>query len=146
MLESLQKQGFIRALIDGEIVLLDDVPPLDSYKKHTIEVVVDRFKVRDDLQLRLAESFETVLKLGEGLAQISLMPEEAKPQKSGVKRHKSGNRQPKKEAISDIIFSSNFACPECNYSLGELEPLLFSFNNPVGACPIRDGLCLQSIF
>ncbi|MEK8021450.1 MAG: excinuclease ABC subunit UvrA, partial [Candidatus Parabeggiatoa sp.] len=144
LLESLQKQGFIRALIDGEIVLLDDVPPLDLYKKHTIEVVVDRFKVRDDLQLRLAESFETALKLGEGLAQISVMAEEAKPQKSGAKRQKS--RKQEKEAISDIIFSSKFACPECNYSLGELEPRLFSFNNPVGACPICDGLGIKQFF
>jgi len=144
LLESLQKQGFIRALIDGEIVLLDDAPPLDLYKKHTIEVVVDRFKVRDDLQLRLAESFETALKLGEGLAQISVMVEEDKPQKSGAKRQKS--RKQEKEAISDIIFSSKFACPECNYSLGELEPRLFSFNNPVGACPICDGLGIKQFF
>jgi excinuclease ABC subunit A len=144
LLESLQKQGFIRALIDGEIVLLDDVPPLDLYKKHTIEVVVDRFKVRDDLQLRLAESFETALKLGEGLAQISVMPEEAKRQKSGTKRQKS--RKQEKEAISDIIFSSKFACPECNYSLAELEPRLFSFNNPVGACPSCDGLGIKQFF
>ncbi|HIE02851.1 MAG TPA: excinuclease ABC subunit UvrA [Thiotrichaceae bacterium] len=144
LLESLQKQGFIRALIDGEIVLLDDVPPLDLYKKHTIEVVVDRFKVRDDLQLRLAESFETALKLGEGLAEISVMPEEAKPQKSGAKRQKS--RKQEKEAISDIIFSSKFACPECNYSLAELEPRLFSFNNPVGACPSCDGLGIKQFF
>ncbi|RKZ79010.1 MAG: excinuclease ABC subunit UvrA, partial [Candidatus Parabeggiatoa sp. nov. 3] len=144
LLESLQKQGFMRALIDGEIVLLDDAPPLDLYKKHTIEVVVDRFKVRDDLQLRLAESFETALKLGEGLAQISVMPEEAKPQKSGAKRLKS--RKQEKEAISDIIFSSKFACPECNYSLAELEPRLFSFNNPVGACPSCDGLGIKQFF
>ncbi len=144
LLESLQKQGFMRALIDGEIVLLDDAPPLDLYKKHTIEVVVDRFKVRDDLQLRLAESFETALKLGEGLAQISVMPEEAKPQKSGAKRQKS--RKQEKEAISDIIFSSKFACPECNYSLAELEPRLFSFNNPVGACPSCDGLGIKQFF
>jgi excinuclease ABC subunit A len=140
LLDSLQKQGFMRARIDGEIVLLDDVPPLDLYKKHTIEVVVDRFKVREDLELRLAESFETALKLGEGLAQISEMPEEAKPQKSGTKRQKY------RKTLPDIIFSSKFACPECNYSLAELEPRLFSFNNPVGACPVCDGLGIKQFF
>jgi len=125
IIETLQKQGFIRARIDGEIVLLDDPPPLDLHKKHTIEVVVDRFKVRPDLQLRLAESYETALKLGNGLAQIYFMDN---------------------AATEDLFFSANFACPKCNYSISELEPRLFSFNNPVGACPACDGLGIKQFF
>jgi len=125
IIETLQKQGFIRARIDGEIVMLDDPPPLDLRRKHTIEVVVDRFKVRTNLQLRLTESFETALKLGNGLAQISFM-DDAKSK--------------------DLFFSANFACPKCNYNISELEPRLFSFNNPVGACPTCDGLGVKQFF
>ena len=108
LFESLRRQGFIRARIDGLVCDLDEAPPLDKKKKHTIEVVVDRFKVKADIGLRLAESFETVLGLAEGLAVISYMEGD----------------QP------DQIFSAKFACPICNYSLNELEPRLFSFNNP----------------
>ena len=125
IIESLQKQGFSRARIDGEIVLLDDPPPLDLRKKHTIEVVVDRFKAREDIQLRLAESFETTLKLGDGLAQVDFMDKT--------------RRKP-------LSFSSKFSCPECGYSLSELEPRLFSFNNPVGACSVCDGLGVKPFF
>lgn len=140
LLESLQTQGFIRARVDGEIIMLDDPPPLDLYKKHTIEVIVDRFKVRDDLQLRLAESLETALKLGDGLAKISFMDEGGENAKSKGKKGK------KKVDMSDITFSSKFACPECGYSLSELEPRLFSFNNPVGACSVCDGLGIKQFF
>ncbi|MDM8558049.1 excinuclease ABC subunit UvrA [Candidatus Parabeggiatoa sp. HSG14] len=140
LLDSLQKQGFIRARIDGEIIMLDDPPELDLYKKHTIEVIVDRFKVRDDIQLRLAESFETALKLGEGLAKISFMEDKTKG------RTRKGKKETRQEEFSDITFSSKFACPECNYSLSELEPRLFSFNNPVGACPVCDGLGVKQFF
>ncbi len=122
-IQSLQKQGFIRARIDGEIIVLDDPPALDLHKKHTIEVVVDRLKVRANIQQRLAESFETALKLGEGLAQISFV-----------------------DGTQDLQFSSKFSCPECGYSLSELEPRLFSFNNPVGACPECDGLGVKQFF
>jgi excinuclease ABC subunit A len=139
IIESLQKQGFIRAMIDDEIVMLDDPPPLSLHKKHTIEVVVDRFKVRANIQLRLAESFETALKLGNGLAQISLM-DEIPPTSPFSKKTKTS------EGISNLLFSSKFACPECNYSLSELEPRLFSFNNPVGACPVCDGLGVKQFF
>jgi len=139
IIESLQKQGFIRAMIDDEIVMLDDPPPLSLHKKHTIEVVVDRFKVRDNIQLRLAESLETALKLGNGLAQISLMDEIA-PTPPFSKKTKTS------EGIYNLLFSSKFACPECNYSLSELEPRLFSFNNPVGACPVCDGLGVKQFF
>jgi excinuclease ABC subunit A len=145
IIESLQKQGFIRAMIDDEIVMLDDPPPLSLHKKHTIEVVVDRFKVRANIQLRLAESFETALKLGNGLAQISLMDEIA-PSPPLSKKSKKTQKTKTSEGISNLLFSSKFACPECNYSLSELEPRLFSFNNPVGACPVCDGLGVKQFF
>jgi len=125
LLESLRMQGFIRARINGEVMDLDEIPTLDLYKKHTIEVIIDRFKVRSDLTLRLAESFETALKLGDGLARISFMEE------------------PQRE---ELLFSAKFACPICSYSVSELEPRLFSFNNPVGACPACDGLGIKPFF
>ncbi|PWI32029.1 excinuclease ABC subunit UvrA [Vibrio albus] len=124
-LENLAAQGFIRARIDGETCDLSDPPPLELHKKHTIEVVVDRFKVRDDLQQRLAESFETALELSGGIVAIGWMDD---------------NTQ------DDIIFSANFACPHCGYSMQELEPRLFSFNNPAGACHTCDGLGVQQYF
>jgi excinuclease ABC subunit A len=122
--EQLRSQGFVRARIDGIVAELDDAPRLDKNKKHTIEVVVDRFKVRADLQLRLAESFETALDLSGGLAMISFMDE-------------------KRE---ELVFSSQFACAQCGYSISELEPRLFSFNNPAGACPACDGLGVKQFF
>nr|WP_321241360.1 excinuclease ABC subunit UvrA [uncultured Tolumonas sp.] len=125
LLENLSAQGYIRARIDGEVCDLSDPPALELQKKHTIEVVVDRFKVRDDLQLRLAESFETALTLSGGLVYVADMDDD--------KAH-------------PLIFSANFACPECGYSLSELEPRLFSFNNPAGACPTCDGLGVQQYF
>jgi len=127
LLESLRSQGYIRARIDGELVELDAAPKLELRKKHTIEVVIDRFKVRDDIKQRLADSFETTLNLAEGLALV--MPMEGDD--SGVEAQ---------------IFSSKYACPHCNYSITELEPRLFSFNNPAGACPSCDGLGHQQYF
>lgn len=125
LLDNLAAQGFIRARIDGEVCDLSDPPALELQKKHTIEVVVDRFKVREDLQLRLAESFETALELSGGIASVVAMDDpEAEP----------------------LVFSANFACPECGYSIAELEPRLFSFNNPAGACDHCDGLGVQQIF
>jgi excinuclease ABC subunit A len=124
LFESLRRQGFIRARIDGLVCDLDEAPALDKKKKHTIEVVVDRFKIKADIGLRLAESFETALALAEGLAMISYMDGD----------------QP------DQILSAKFACPICNYSLNELEPRLFSFNNPAGACPTCDGLGVHQFF
>ncbi|MBB3170058.1 excinuclease ABC subunit UvrA [Simiduia aestuariiviva] len=118
IMEQLQRDGFIRARINGLVVDLDDAPQLDKKKKHSIEVVIDRFKVKDDLQLRLAESFETALNLADGQAIISYMDGDGE----------------------DRIFSAKHACPICDYSLAELEPRLFSFNNPAGACPSCDGL------
>ncbi|WP_043320828.1 excinuclease ABC subunit UvrA [Microbulbifer sp. HZ11] len=122
--EQLRRDGFVRARINGTVCDLDDTPKLDKRKKHTIEVVVDRFKVRDDLQLRLAESFETALNLTDGIAAISFM---------------DGDRD-------DHLFSARHACPVCDYSLDELEPRLFSFNNPAGACPSCDGLGVNQFF
>ncbi len=124
LLGELYAQGYIRARIDGEIFELDQPPELDLRRKHTIEVVVDRFRVREDLRLRLAESFETALRLAEGTARVAWMDEDRE----------------------DLVFSANFACPVCGYSIEELEPRLFSFNNPVGACPTCDGLGIEQFF
>ena len=122
--EELRASGFVRARVDGIVTDLDDVPELDKKKKHRIEVVVDRFKVRDDLGIRLAESFETALGLTDGLASISYMDDDG----------------------DDISFSARFACPECGHSIDELEPRLFSFNNPAGACSGCDGLGVKQYF
>lgn len=118
LLQQLQAKGYVRARIDGELCELDSPPKLELRKKHTIDVVVDRFKVRADLMQRLSESFENALNLGDGLVIVASMDDQ----------------------FPDIIFSANFACPECGYSLSELEPRLFSFNNPMGACSGCDGL------
>jgi len=123
--QTLRAQGFIRVRVDGLVVDLDDVPVLEKNRKHDIEVVVDRFKVKPDLQLRLAESFETALNLSEGLAIITGM---------------------EGEQLKEQVFSSRFACPVCNYSIDELEPRMFSFNNPAGACPGCDGLGVKQFF
>ena len=125
IIADLRARGFIRARIDGEVVELEEAPKLDLRRKHTIEAVVDRFKVRPDLELRLAESFETALKLADGLARVAFMDD------------------PKREPL---VFSEQFACPECGYSIQELEPRLFSFNNPQGACPSCDGLGVNHFF
>ncbi len=125
LLEQLAAQGYIRARIDGEVCDLSDPPTLELHKKHTIEVVVDRFKVKADLQQRLAESFETALELSGGIAQIAAMDE---------------------SLSEEIVFSANFACPTCGYAMTELEPRLFSFNNPAGACQSCDGLGVRQYF
>jgi len=122
--EELRAGGFVRARVNGIVTDLDDLPLLDKKKKHRIEVVVDRFKVRQDLGLRLAESFETALGLTDGLASVSYMDGDGE----------------------DISFSARFACPECGHSIDELEPRLFSFNNPAGACPACDGLGVRQYF
>ena len=124
LFDSLRRQGFIRARIDGLVCDLDEAPDLNKKQKHSIEVVVDRFKVNSGISLRLAESFETALGLAEGLATISYMDGD----------------QP------DQILSAKFACTVCNYSLNELEPRLFSFNNPAGACNTCDGLGVHQYF
>jgi excinuclease ABC subunit A len=124
LLQQLQAKGYVRARINGEICELDDPPPLELRKKHTIEVVIDRFKVREEIIQRLSESFENALNLAEGLVIVASIEGE----------------------FEEIVFSSKFACPECGYSLSELEPRLFSFNNPMGACPECDGLGVDQYF
>jgi excinuclease ABC subunit A len=125
LMQELMAQGFIRARIDGEVYELDQPPKLDLRRKHTIEAIVDRFRVKEDIRLRLAESFETALRLADGVARIAWIDE------------------PEQE---EIIFSDRFACNLCGYSLTELEPRLFSFNNPSGACPSCDGLGVKQFF
>ena len=121
----LTANGFIRARIDGIVTDLDHPPELDKNRKHTIEAVVDRLRVRGDAQQRLAESFETALQLGEDIAVVSFLDAEDR---------------------EDLTFSARFACPECGYSISELEPRMFSFNNPAGACPVCDGLGVKQYF
>ncbi|QIM65405.1 excinuclease ABC subunit UvrA [Frederiksenia canicola] len=125
LLENLTANGYIRARINGEICDLSDPPKLELQKKHTIEVVIDRFKVRSDIATRLAESFETALELSGSTAIIADMDD---------------------PTAEELVFSSSFACSQCGYSLTELEPRLFSFNNPAGACPTCDGLGVQQYF
>ena len=125
LIEELQAGGFVRARIDGRVVELDDAPKLDVRRKHTVEVIVDRFKVRPEIGQRLAESFETALRLGSGVARVAYMDDPGR---------------------AELVFSDKFACPICNYSLSELEPRLFSFNSPIGACPVCDGLGTQDFF
>jgi len=124
--QDLLSQGFIRARIDGIITDLDDTPSLEKNKKHTIEVIVDRFKVRNDIQQRIAESFETCLNLTDGIAIIASMDADSTQE--------------------ELIFSSRFACSQCGYSISELEPRMFSFNNPAGACNSCDGLGVNQFF
>ncbi len=126
LFDELRAQGFIRVRVDGEIYGIDDVPELELRKKHDIEVVVDRFRIRDDLKQRLAESLETALHLSDGLALVTPMDEDAD--------------------IPEKLFSSRYACVHCDYSLQELEPRMFSFNNPNGACPHCDGLGMSEFF
>ena len=124
--DELRAQGFVRARVNGKLYELDELPKLDKQKKHSIDVVVDRFKVRGDLQQRLAESFETALKLADGIALVAPMEDD--------------------DAAEEMIFSARFACPICGHSISELEPKLFSFNNPAGACPTCDGLGAKQFF
>ncbi|MDH3336828.1 MAG: excinuclease ABC subunit UvrA [Gammaproteobacteria bacterium] len=125
LMQDLMAQGFIRARIDGEVYELDQPPSLDLRKKHHIDAIIDRFKVKDDIRLRLSESFETALRLGDGVARIVIMDQ---------------------ADDEELIFSDRFACNICGYSLTELEPRLFSFNNPSGACPGCDGLGVKQYF
>ncbi len=125
-----KQQGFIRARIDGSVFELDEAPELDAKKKHNIEVVVDRFKVRKDIKTRLAESFETALLLANDVATIAWMDADTDPD----------------DNQGELIFSAKFSCPQCGYNLQELEPRLFSFNNPAGACSECEGLGHSNFF
>ena len=123
--DQLRAQGYVRVRVDGELHEIDAVPPLALRAKHTIEAVIDRFRPREDLKQRLAESFETALKLGDGMAQVMSLDD---------------------ASAAPMLFSSKYSCPVCDYSLQELEPRLFSFNSPVGACPTCDGLGMAEYF
>ena len=123
--EQLRAQGYVRVRVDGTVHEIDAVPPLALRQKHTIEAVIDRFRVRDDLQQRLAESFETALKLGDGMAEVRALDD---------------------DGAEPLLFSSRYSCPVCDYALPELEPRLFSFNAPAGACPTCDGLGVSQFF
>ncbi len=123
--EQLRAQGYVRVRVDGVVHEIDAVPPLALRQKHTIEAVIDRFRVREDMQQRLAESFETALKLGDGMAEVRALDD---------------------EAVDPLLFSSRYSCPVCDYALPELEPRLFSFNAPAGACTTCDGLGVSQFF
>ena len=125
LLGDLASQGFVRVRIDGHIHEMDALPELDGKRKHTIEAVVDRMRIRHDSGQRLAESLETALRLSGGLARLAFLDEPAR---------------------EELVFSSRHACPVCGYSVPPLEPKLFSFNNPSGACPACDGLGVQEFF
>ena len=124
--EEMRAQGFVRARVDGRLYELDELPKLDKQKKHSIDVVIDRFRVKADIQQRLAESFETALKLADDTAIIAPLDDQT--------------------SLAEIIFSAKFACPVCGFSISELEPKLFSFNNPAGACATCDGLGIKEFF
>ena len=124
VVETMRSQGFIRLRIDGTVYDIDDVPALDKKRKHHIDVVVDRFKVKPGLEQRLAESFETALALADGIALVAAM---------------DGSGE-------DTTLSARYACNQCGYAISELEPRLFSFNNPAGACPTCDGLGVKQFF
>lgn len=126
MLEELAHQGFLRARVDGEVVYLEDMQELDGKTRHTIEIVIDRLKIRADITSRLSESLETALNLSAGLVRIAPIDADSSQQ--------------------ELVFSAKFSCTQCGYSLTELEPRLFSFNNPVGACQSCDGLGIKDIF
>jgi len=125
VLERLRGQGYLRARVDGKVVELDQPAALEVKRRHTVEAVVDRLRVRPDLRARLAESIETALALGEGCARVAWIDDPERP---------------------DLVFSARYACPVCGYSLAELEPRIFSFNSPAGACPACGGLGVESFF
>ena len=126
-LEELKARGYVRARIDGQVVELHDAPPLAKTQKHTIEAVVDRLVLRAGQEARLAESFENALSLSEGLVRLVTLPADG-------------------DTASELLFSARYACPQCGFSLAELEPRIFSFNNPAGACPACDGLGVRQFF
>ena len=126
LLEELSHQGFLRARVDGEVVYMDEMDELNGKTHHTIEIVIDRLKIREDIASRLSESLETALNLSSGLVRVAPMSEDS--------------------TWDEMVFSAKFSCVQCGYSLTELEPRLFSFNNPVGACPTCDGLGVKDMF
>ena len=138
--------GFIRARVDGIVTDLDHPPALDKNRKHTIEAVVDRLRVRSGAEQRLAESFETALKLGDDIAIVSFMADPRAPAKPAKPAKKAPSAKTAASEREDLTFSGRFACPTCGYSISELAPRMFSFNNPAGACPACDGLGVKQYF
>jgi excinuclease ABC subunit A len=140
VLEQLQSQGFVRVRIDGRVCEIDAAPKLDPKRKHSIEAVVDRLRIRPDAGQRLAESFETALRLSGGTARLALTDTTDAGAAAGAAA------KPAAGAQAELLFSNRHACPECGYSVPLLEPKMFSFNNPSGACPTCDGLGYQEFF
>lgn len=141
LLDDLKRQGYIRARIDGKIIDLDEAPKLSLQKKHSIEVVIDRLQVTAEIKQRLASSLETALHLADGI--VTVVPMNSAESSPGERQSHSNS---KNNAHTEQTFSSKFACPICGYSIAELEPRLFSFNSPIGACPACDGLGAKEIF
>jgi excinuclease ABC subunit A len=151
LLEDLAAQGFVRVRIDGRIHEMESLPKLDPKRKHTLEAVVDRTRVRPDSAQRLAESFETALRLSNGLARLTFLDDQQREGEPRLKRRATGQDGPagvlaEQDAERELVFSSKHACPVCGYSVPTLEPKLFSFNNPAGACPACDGLGTKEFF
>ncbi len=144
VLEQLRSQGYVRARIDGLVVSLDEAPELNKKMKHTIEAVVDRVVARKGQEQRLAESFETAINLSNGLVRVVTLPDDAQGRASVAGDRMSGATEGGK--AEEIVFSARYACSHCGYSLTELEPRLFSFNNPAGACPACGGLGVHEFF
>jgi excinuclease ABC subunit A len=143
----LQKRGFQRVKVDGQLYEISDVPPLDKKIKHNIEVVVDRLLVREDMATRLADSMETALELADGLAIVELADNKPAAKTPSLKKGSKAQTKTAKETEPEqIIFSARFACPVSGFTIDEIEPRLFSFNNPFGACPSCDGLGTQLKF
>lgn len=141
LFDDVRAQGFLRVRVDGYVYEIDELPEINPKQKHMIEVVVDRLKVKDDMAQRLAESFETALKLSNGLVRVVSMEDEPAAKTDAENNHEAQPRQK-----IDLLFSSKFSCPECGFAISELEPRLFSFNNPAGACPECDGLGVNDFF
>ena len=154
LFDELRAQGYIRVRVDGSVYPIDDVPALELRRKHTIEVVIDRFKVRPDLKQRLAESFETALILSDGLALLTPMDEVRQGETGNRPREWPGPTGTGREGglgqtdggMAEKLLSSRYSCVHCDYSLQEVEPRMFSFNNPNGACPGCDGLGVAQFF
>jgi len=131
LLESMHAQGYVRARVDGQVIDLSEPPALKKNFKHNIDIIIDRLVIKEGNEQRMAESFETALELAEGVAEVVVLPNDA---------------EQKQDEEQILVFSARYACPHCGYSLSELEPRLFSFNNPVGACSGCDGLGTKQYF
>ena len=146
LFDELRTQGFVRVRVDGQIYGMDEVPELELRKKHSIEVVVDRFRVRPDMKQRLAESLETSITLSDGLALVAPIEHSPENARKLPDPNELDTGMPGDQAFEEKLFSARYSCAFCDYSLQELEPRMFSFNNPNGACPKCDGLGVSQFF